>query len=316
MPTLFYLTESSPELAPLTETRPQGLLPVAGDAVLAHVLDLYRPLLESPTHLILSDHAAAVQTWLAERFPPLAEQTSVAPAPAGSLAGVVSLARRLDPDQPLLLLPGDAIIKVAWDARPDGAEALLWTSEKPDAPLGSVVVHEDGLVAAVGDAGQALTGALWVSRAALLFDHLPEDGSLRGLALSWIQAGIALYGAAADEWEQVTTRQQLLHANKRLLSVGYGTREALERSFAEGFGVIPPVYLADSAEVSGAIIGPYVSIGPGCAIRDGVLSNAIIGAGTTVERAILDEAVVGESSRVTGRSHALFTGDHATVDLG
>jgi glucose-1-phosphate thymidylyltransferase len=316
MPTIFYLTQSSPDLAPLTESRPQGLLTVAGDAVLAHVLDLYRPLLESPTHLFLSDHAAAVQTWLAKRFPPLAEATTVAPAPAGSLAGVPTLADRLDPDEPLLLLPGDAIIKVAWDDRPDGAEALLWTAEKPDAPLGAVVVRQEGQVAGVGGSGRALTGALWVSRAALLFDHLPEDGSLRGLVLRWIQAGIGLYGAAADEWEQVTTREQLLHANKRLLSVGYGTREALERSFAEGFGVIPPVFLADSAEVSGAIIGPYVSIGPECVIRDGVVSNAIIGAGTTVERVILDGALVGEEGRVTGRSHALFSGDGATVDLG
>ena len=108
-----------------------------------------------------------------------------------------------------------------------------------------------------------------------------------------LAGGAELRLVTAQEWEFGLTPAALLRMNHRLLAGNFGRSDALERSFGEGFTVIPPIYLADSAEVDGAVLGPYVSIGAGAFIKDAVIRNSVVSAGAQVEAAVLEDSLIG-----------------------
>jgi hypothetical protein len=55
----------------------------------------------------------------------------------------------------------------------------------------------------------------------------------------------------------------LLFANARLLGLGYGSEDAVERSYVEDFTVIPPVFLHETAEIENSVVGPSPTWKPG-----------------------------------------------------
>jgi glucose-1-phosphate thymidylyltransferase len=119
-----------------------------------------------------------------------------------------------------------------------------------------------------------------------------------------------------DQWADAGTPDAILKTNARLLSVGYASQDALERSFAEGFTVIPPVFLHPTANIEASVIGPHASIDAGVRITNSVVRNSIIDTGAESDNCVLDSALGGERAKVSGRGKALFVGDNSFVDLG
>ncbi len=131
-----------------------------------------------------------------------------------------------------------------------------------------------------------------------------------------LEAGARFKTMTIKQWADAGTPGAILDTNARLLSVGYGTTDALERSFADGFSLNPPVYLDPTADIESAVIGPYASIGPGVKISNAVVRNSIIDPGAIIKDCILDGALIGENAQVTGRGKGLFVGDNSKVELG
>jgi glucose-1-phosphate thymidylyltransferase len=86
----------------------------------------------------------------------------------------------------------------------------------------------------------------------------------------------------------------------------------------EGVKVIPPVFIHSTAEVSETVIGPNVSIGPGCKISQAVIEDSIIDEGTQITRAALTHSLIGSNCVVEGQPNSeaassLNIGDNSEV---
>jgi glucose-1-phosphate thymidylyltransferase len=101
-----------------------------------------------------------------------------------------------------------------------------------------------------------------------------------------------------------------------VLSLGYGTLDAIDRSYAEDFTVVPPVFIHETAVIDQSVIGPFASIDAGATVKSSIVRNSIIDAGAHIENCILDEALVGENVKITGKTQKLFVGDNSVVELG
>ncbi len=76
-----------------------------------------------------------------------------------------------------------------------------------------------------------------------------------------LENGARMRTMQLKQWADAGTPEAILNTNARLLSVGYNTHDALERSFSENFTIIPPVYLPESANIE-AKTGPRSDQGP------------------------------------------------------
>jgi glucose-1-phosphate thymidylyltransferase len=90
----------------------------------------------------------------------------------------------------------------------------------------------------------------------------------------------------------------------------------LERGFAEGFTVVPPVYIHPTAKIDAAVIGPYATLDADVVVRSAVVRNVIVDAGATIENCVVDNSLIGEKATIAGRARVLFVGDNSRVDVG
>jgi glucose-1-phosphate thymidylyltransferase len=233
---------------------------------------------------------------------------------------------------------GDAIIEADFKgakekAARENADAVFMVVEVED-PRGHgvVVLNDEGRVTSFIEKPQTMehnllvTGLNWFRSSRGLFEAvntvIEEERQTLGEYFMADAYEVMLDGGARIvthpvlQWVDAGQPQNILHANRRLLGVQGSSTEAIERSYAEDFTVLPPVYLHPTARVEGSVIGPYVSIDRDVTIRGSVVRNSIVDRGAMVENAVLDGALVGEEARVSGRPKALFIGDNSTVEIG
>ena len=172
---------------------------------------------------------------------------------------------------------------------------------------------------------QAIAGIHWFREAAVLRDALDrviaEDRKTKGefyLADAYqilLEEGRRVLTKPTTYWLDAGNPENILATNQSLLNYGHASMEASERSYGEDFTVLPPVFLHETAEVYGSVIGPYATIGAGVTIRGSVVRNSILDAGAQVEDVVLDGALVGEKARVLGKGRGMFVGDDGSVEL-
>ena len=109
-----------------------------------------------------------------------------------------------------------------------------------------------------------------------------------------------------DKMISVGDVDELVNANRRLLGIGYSSKNALERSYTEEFGVIPPVYIHSEAEIYSSMLGPYVSIGAGALVQNCVLENCIVDDGADISNLNLKDSIIGRNQKIVGTPQTIL----------
>ncbi len=233
--------------------RPFPLIPVGGNTIIGHTLDLFRAYLGDDIQIIAPD-ALEVDGWIAENYPDLP----------------ISCAERFDGglDGEMLVING----------------RFLTNPNLPtDWPPLAAITDETGG-----------TRALWMKNGRLPADDLEKWMEEMGTKATRFPAHFSF---------PVRTIPELHYANTRLLGLGYGSEDLVERSYAEEFMGLPPVFLHETAVATHSIIGPYAHIGAGAQIKSSIIRNSIIGAGARIENCILDGAIIDENAEIGGELH-------------
>jgi glucose-1-phosphate thymidylyltransferase len=104
----------------------------------------------------------------------------------------------------------------------------------------------------------------------------------------------------------------VLATNRHLLERGQGNGSSV---VAVDSVLIPPVYVAPSAKVERAIIGPYVTIAERGVVRESIVRDSIIDEGACIDDTMLDRSLIGKDAVVKGRYRVLNVGDSSQVDF-
>lgn|GEM_PF-6362142 len=318
---IIYALDTTP-LLPHTLHRPPALLPLAGSAVLGHVLHQLRDLPASRIHIVTP---AAQQTAVADWLAAIAPNVQVTPCPDGAnfVEALAHCADFLGADE-LLIVPGEVVVEVDFTATPAPDDAIAsWVCASSDATHAARVTLDrtQKTITSVADAAPwTHTGLFWFRRGAdlrlALEAALAENGATPGdLLAHLLRRPQPVAARQAFMHAAVNTRPNWLAANARLLGLGYGSEDAIERSYAEDFTVIPPVFIHPTAVVEHAVVGPFVNIEAGATVRDSILRNTLVGQQTAVADAVLDGAIIGRHSQVNGRAYAVQAGDEALIEL-
>lgn len=279
---------------PFPSDRPFCLTPLAGDTLLGHVLRFL--LQDLPqfdlTLLVWPADQAAVTAWLADRLP----DTAVRLLPAGpglSTAAVLQAHPALLDDAPLLLVDGLPIVQAPFDTLAETAADVVVLADGTQ-PTGMVWLrHGRDLTVAFAAGAADLTGVV-------------ADLAAAGRGLATLPVVLALH---------INDEATLFQTNRDLLGLGYGSQDAIERSYAEDFTVIPPVFVDATAVIDNCVLGPYASIGAGAVLTDSFVRNSIVDAGSELTLVFLDGALIGQDVVVHGRAKALRARDGAQIDL-
>ena len=301
---------------------PYPLRSLAGGTILGYILTFLLDLPVDKLILIVSGGAAEVERWVRESAPDLKLQIVLAEDAADPVTGLNQCRTLLDSAQ-LLFLSGNYIAEAAYLdlISPEFAASCLMQGEHDTVPAEMLAVDGSGFIGAAGGENRALwAGSCWFRNGTDLAKALAVMDSKRSKGLG------SLLSQLADDGVTITTRQagycldtlsneSMLHANARLLRLDYGSQDAIERSYAEDFTVLPPVFLHETAVIENSVIGPFVNLEANSAVRNSVVRNSLIGTGTQITNAVLDNSLIGDDVVISGFNSTVIAADGAIIDL-
>jgi glucose-1-phosphate thymidylyltransferase len=317
-------------MRPHTWSKPKPPVNVAGKPVLGHILDKLADLDVDVEELIF------IVGWLGDQIEEYYAASDF-PYPACYVeqrellgqAHAIWLAREYL-SGPVLIIFVDTI----FDADLGGLEAsgldgILYVKEVEDPRrFGVTVLGEDGLVTRLVekpddlDNRLAVIGVYYVRDAGWLLRAIGElmerDLQTKGefyLADAYtlmIEQGARFGVREVSVWEDCGTPQDVLKTNRFLLE---HDRDNGSDQAAVDSVIIPPVYIAPSAQVEHSIIGPYVTIAEDSVVKQSIIRDSIIDEGAYIDDTMLDRSLIGKDAVVRGRYRVLNVGDSSQVDF-
>lgn len=338
MKVIILLAGYGTRMRPHTWSRPKALMKVAGNTIIGHLLDLMAPVLTEEVVFVVGYRGDQIREWIDAHYPHLDTHYVVQENALGQ-AHAVGLCREfLEQDGECVVAFGDGVVKAEYGdytkVAGDDADAVFTVKHTEDPrPFGVIVKGEDGFMTDFVEKPDTMehkgvaVGINWFRSSKRLMEAIDtiirENRQTKGefyMADAYqvlLENDAKIRTMPVEYWLDGGKPNHILETNARLLGLGVGvTDTALERSYGEGFTVIPPVFIHDSAEITASVIGPYAHIDAGAKVTGSVVRNTILDPNATVEDSILDGALVGEDAVVKGRSSKLFVGDKSVVDLG
>jgi len=312
-------------LRPHTWSKPKPLLNVAGKPVLAHTLDMLKPLGVEELVFITGWMGEEIRAFVEENYDYRAHY--VVQEELKGQAHALYLARE-HLNGPCLIIFVDTLFE-AYLSFLDSctADAVIFVKEIDDPRPFGVIVEQEGRVVRYIEKPQGFEyrkttiGVFWVKEGAELvraIEHLLQhDIRTRGeyyLADAinvMIDQGAWVIGKTVSVWEDCGRPDTLLHTNRYLLEHGHAQQIETADSV-----LIPPVHISKTARIQEAVIGPYVTIGDEVTIKRCIIRDAIIEAGTHLENMIVEHSLLGRNVRVIGRSYQLNIGDDDQIVSG
>ncbi len=291
-------------LRPVTYAVPKQLVPLAGQPMLFHAMDLL-PTAVSRITLACGYKAEAFETYL--RLHPYRVPVTVVKEekPLGTGGGLKNGAR--DVTDPFALVNGDVISGLDMDPmlefhREHGGLGTMSFYEVEDpSPYGVAVWSEDQrIVRFVEKPPKESAPSRWINAGASIWSpsvlSAIEGGREVSLEREIIPALLSkgIYGFPFRSWwEDAGTPARLLNA-QRLLFDHPRTGRFAPTGKLTGARIIPPVATGKGCEAEGATVGRYVTLGEGvrlgkgAVVGDAVLMDRVeVGAGAEVRRSIL-----------------------------
>ena len=319
-------------MRPHTWSRPKPLLNVAGNTVLGHILDLMHEITTEEVVFVVGYKGDMIEAWVRENYPHLDSHFVVQEQALGQAHAVWLCRDFLDAGEVVIAF-GDGIIKADFAHFASDGDATFLVQEVEDPRIfGVVALDEAGFVSrfvekpATMENRMAVVGINWFRDAAQLrqaIDIVMEEGRMtKGeyfMADAYevlLEQGAKFRVAPVAYWLDAGNPRNILNTNRQLLQNSAASPDAAARAAAEGFTLLPPVYLHPDAQVAASVVGPYATIGAGATVTNSIVSDCIIDAGASVQTCILKQTLVGQNARVTGRALQLFVGDNSAVESG
>jgi glucose-1-phosphate thymidylyltransferase len=319
-------------LRPHTWSKPKQLVSVAGKAVLDHVIDTLGTLpssMDIELVNIVGYLGEQIEDYIQEHYPDMKSHYVVQENPRGQ-SHAVQLAREYL-HGPMLIVFADTLIETDLSfLLEEQAEAVAWVKQVPDPRrFGVAVVGEDGWVTqliekpAEMDNNLAVVGFYFFKQAEDLLKAIDEqmarDLKLKGeffLADAiniMLENKLKMRTQKVDVWLDAGTPEAILETNRYLLEHGLDNSAKIE--ICNGVVINPPVFIHPSAQVSGSIIGPHVSLGAGCTVENSIIRDSILEDEAQASGVILEASLVGRRAQLRRRAGTINAGDNTVVTL-
>jgi len=204
-------------------------------------------------------------------------------------------------------------------------DGMAWVKPVPDPRrFGVVEVDADGWITRLIEKPKemnnniAVVGFYYFRQAEAILAAI-EEQMQRGITVKneffladainiMLQGGAKMRLNPVEVWMDAGMPDALLETNRYLLEHGHDNSAEAARP---GVAIIPPVFIHPNAKVVNSVIGPYVSLGEDCDLKQVIVSNSILDEGANVESIVLEASLLGRDVQIHGQSNRLNLGDQS-----
>jgi len=310
-------------MRPHTWSKPKPLLHVAGNTVLGHTLDKLADLNVDEVIFITGWLGEQIQDWVRRRYAFKARY--VVQEKLEGQAHAIYLAKYYIAG-PCLVIFVDTIFEANLGMLETiDVDGVIYVQEVDDPRDFGVVVEENGRVVRYVEKPETLdnrkttVGVFWFRDGQQLISAIEEllannirtkgEFYLADAINVMLNRGAHFISEPVTLWEDCGQPETILKTNRTLLSRGRAS------AHVEGTNcvVIPPVYVAPSAQLENVIIGPYVSVDENVRIVSSIIRDSIIESGAVIEASNLESSLIGRRAVIRGHIAQLNVGDNSMV---
>ncbi len=312
-------------MRPLTWSNPKPLIPVAGQPMLAHVID---SLLEADVDhitLIVGYLGDVIVSWAKTAYPNIKVDFAVQEV-ADGLASAVLLAERFVSDTPTMIVLGDTLFSADLSVLRGEPRNMIVTSPVDDPSRFGVVIMDGSCVVKLVEkpsepiSNLAIVGVYYFASGRTLMSYCRElkDKNIKTRGEYQLTDAMQLmlennepFGILdIDGWYDCGKPETLLETNRELLDkTGSSGHPVLDNSV-----VIDPCFFGEGTVLRNSIVGPWFSGGAGVLIENSRISNTIAGSDSVFKHVNLTETVAGERSIVQGSPSRMYIGDDSVTE--
>jgi glucose-1-phosphate thymidylyltransferase len=318
------------KLRPHTHTQPKSLVPVAGKAILSHIVEYLMQAGFTDFVFVIGYLGEKIEEHIKDKYPDL-KASFVLQSPREGTGHAIWTARDyIQGDNEMLIVLGDTIFDFDFKSVINENISAL-AVKKVDDPrtFGVVELNDAGIITKLVEkpkmpkSNLALAGVYYIKEGAFLMKCLDQmistgnktndEYTLTDAIMAMVTEGIKLKTFQIGNWMDCGSRLGLLSTNATMLKRLKENTEIKYR-FPNTI-VIEPVSIAENCRISDSIIGPNVSIGEHTIISTSIISDSIIGSYSQLETATLHHSVIGSDAYLKGFSQSLNIGDSTEIDF-
>jgi len=322
------------QLRPHTYSQPKALIPIAGEPLIAHILDWLIPY-QFEAYLFITGYLKEkIENYITQQFGKKINFHFIYQTPRLGLAHAISLLEGMVGDEPLLIILGDTILDT--DINPfianqenaigvqrvqnphaygvviveETSSRILQIQEKPKIPKSNL---------AVAGIYRFKNGSKLVKACKrVLQENLVIEGEYHlSSAINFLlEEGEVFYAIPVSYWFDCGKKSQVIQTNRILLRRLQENGKLPQTPTGKNLVLIPPVYIDPSAYVEESIIGPHVSIGEGAIVKNSILKEGIIGSYSLVENLVATHFIIGSDCHIKGNFRSFNIGDNNEIDFG
>lgn len=317
-------------LKPHTQTQPKSLIPVAGKPILGHIMDNLVAAGIDEFVFIIGYLGDKIEQFLTENYAQV-KLSFVMQTVGKGIGHAIWLAKNeINVEEPVFIVLGDTIFEADLKEVFASENSRLGVKKVEDPRLfGVAEVEGDGRIKKliekpkIPHSNLALVGLYYIKETADLMQCLEyniqndirnnNEFHLTDALECMIQKGVRMETFPVSTWFDCGKKDIILQTNKTLLKRG---ELGNHKKFTDqGNIIVPPVYIAESAQIENSIIGPDVSVGADAVISQSIVKNSIIGQGASLKHAIIENSLIGSDASLSGAVHSLNIGDSAEINL-
>lgn len=317
------------KLRPHTHTQPKALVPVAGKAILSHIVEYLIQCGCNRFIFVIGYLGEKIEEHIKDKYPSLNAQFVLQEPREGTGHAVWTARHLIEQDDSFFIVFGDTIFDFDLKSLLEQPYTSL-AVKKVDKPqlFGVVELDEQNFIKRLEEkpkipkSNLALAGIYYIKEGQLLMQCLDEmitskekingDYNLTHGIQSMVNKGIKIRTFQIKNWLDCGSRTNLLETNAILLK--RNKTERRKHNFPNTI-IIEPVSIAQDCDIRDSIIGPNVSIGEHTIITRSIIRDSIIGSYSHLETALLHESVIGSDAYFKSLSQSLNIGDSTEIDF-
>ncbi|MCL5030350.1 MAG: sugar phosphate nucleotidyltransferase [Bacteroidetes bacterium] len=311
-------------LKPHTYSTPKVLLNVGGKPILGHILD---KLLEEEIHkatFVIGHLGEMIKDYVLSYYSTI-QADFVEQKEMEGLGHAIYTAIPTFDDEEIFIILGDTIFDVNLKSVFKKKQTALGVKEVDDPRRFGIAVVNDGSIKKLIEKPQspvsnlALVGLYYIKNSSTLIKSLTQlvekDVRTKGeLQLTdalqmMIDDGEIITTFPVEGWYDCGKPETLLSTNQFLLD-----NKSVSKNY-DSVVINPPVFIAESAEITNSVIGPYATIDSGCKIDECIIKNSIVSSNAHISKTLLENSIIGGNAIIRGMFKRLNSGDSSEIDF-
>ena len=311
-------------LKPHTYSTPKVLLNVGGKPILGHILD---KLLEEDVKkatFVIGHLGDKIIDYVQSSYPSISSKFVEQKEMEGLGHAIYTAIPTFD-DEEIFIILGDTIFDVNLKEVFKKKRTALGVKEVDDPRRFGVAVMENGFIKKLIEKPQnpvsnlALVGLYYIADSKALKRSLTQlveknvrtkgELQLTDALQMMLEDGVKISTFPVDGWYDCGKPETLLSTNQYLLD-----HKGVSRKF-DSVIIKHPVFIAEDAEISNSVIGPYATIDNGCKIDECIIKNSIVGSHAIISKSLLENSIIGNNAVINGMFKKLNAGDSSEIDF-